>query len=281
MLPQWDPNRLPRNFVVGLCGGRRQGKSVGVSDLIVRMKSRFDLVIAFVGSAACNPVLETLMSQHWDPRFFFSHWEPKLIETLLVQQEELKRSGVTRNILIIVDDVILNSDADEQLAHMAMRGRHFNVNLLCCSVSYTTLPKRARRSLDCLLIYSCPMQGDMKVLTFEYAQKARMARFALSHLSEYECLVLECLEKRQKLYVWRADYWKLSPPAEGEGPGRTHETSRSLVREKYETSVSGDCASEHRRPLRPGCSGGSPDRTRYEEPRRDDRRGETEESPPE
>ena len=50
------------------------------------------------------------------------------------------------------------------------------------------------------------MQGDMKVLTFEYAQKARMARFALSHLSEYECLVLECLEKRQKLFVWRADY---------------------------------------------------------------------------
>ena len=39
------------------------GKSSAVSSLLVRMKSKFQLIIAFIGSAACNPVLEELMRQ--------------------------------------------------------------------------------------------------------------------------------------------------------------------------------------------------------------------------
>ena len=37
-----------------------------------------------------------------------------------------------------------------------------------------------------------------------------MARFALSHLEDYECLVLETLQKKQKLFVWKADFVQLS-----------------------------------------------------------------------
>jgi len=63
---------------------------------------------------------------------------------------------------------------------MAMRGqRHFRI---MCAVSYTTLPKRARRSLDTLLVFSCPMKGDMQVLTYEYCQNHGMARFAMNSL---------------------------------------------------------------------------------------------------
>jgi len=186
------------------------GKSSAVSSLLQMMKSEFDLIIAFIGSANCNPVLREQMLINWDDRFFFPQWEQNLIDKLLQQQEKLKEQGITRNILILMDDVVLNSDADEQLAHMAMRGRHFNISLAMCSVSYTSLPKRARRSLDCLLVFSLPMQSDMQVLTWEYTQKARMARFALSHLEDYECLVLETLQKKQKLFVWKADFVQLS-----------------------------------------------------------------------
>ena len=186
------------------------GKSSAVSSLLQTMKSKFNLIIAFIGSANCNPVLREQMLINWDDRFFFPQWEQHLIDKLLKQQEELKEQGITRNILILMDDVVLSSDADEQLAHMAMRGRHFNISLAMCSVSYTSLPKRARRSLDCLLVFSLPMQSDMKVLTWEYTQKARMARFALAHLEDFECLVLETLQKKQKLFVWKADFVQLS-----------------------------------------------------------------------
>lgn len=174
------------------------------------MSNEFDLVVCFIGSAACNPFLEHLLTTYWDPRFFFSEWDDRLIEKLLQQQEELLRTGRRRRVLILVDDVILTSSADEQLAHMSMRGRHFNVSLMMCAVSYTSLPKRMRRSLDVLMVYSVPMRGDMLVLTSEYCQGNNgVARFMLNNLADHECLVLETLMKKQQLYTWKADLLEL------------------------------------------------------------------------
>ena len=84
VLPTWDPNRLieRKPFNIALVGGRKQGKSTAQQDLIHRMSSEFDLVVCFIGSAACNPFLEHLLSTYWDPRFFFSEWDDRLIEAL-------------------------------------------------------------------------------------------------------------------------------------------------------------------------------------------------------
>ena len=148
MIPQSDPNRLVRKmpFNLGLVGGRRQGKSTACSHLVSMMKNKFDLVIAFIGSAAANPVLHQLMVENWDPRFFFSKWNSRLVDCLLQQQEDAGPDK--RSVVILVDDVILSGPAEEQLSHMAMRGRHFNISLMMCAVSYTTLPKKAKRSTN-------------------------------------------------------------------------------------------------------------------------------------
>ena len=172
-----------------------------MADLLSRMCRDFDLVICMVGSAACNPQLEGLLATYWDDRFFFAEWDMDMMSKLLSQQEELLAAGLKREVLIILDDVVLTSKAEDQICHMAMRGRHFRISLAMCSVSYTTLPKRARRSLDTLLVFSCPMKGDMQVLTYEYCQNHGMARFAMNALQDYECLVLETLEKKQSMFV--------------------------------------------------------------------------------
>ena len=93
MLPSWDPTRLTRKipFVLGLVGGRRQGKSTAVADLLSRMSNQFDLVICMVGSAACNPVLEALLHEHWDDRFFFPEWDNAMMAKLLKQQEFFRK----------------------------------------------------------------------------------------------------------------------------------------------------------------------------------------------
>ena len=206
-LPEWNPDRIRNKipYVLGLTGGRRQGKSTAMADLLSRQFDDFDLVICMVGSAACNPQLEGLLEKYWDERFFFSQWDFEMMEKLLRQQEELLGAGKKREVLIIIDDVILGSKAEDQIAHMAMRGRHFRISLAMCAVSYTSLPKRARRSLDTLLVFSCPMKGDMQCLTYEYCQNHGMARFAMNSLQEYECLVLETLEKKQSLFIWKAN----------------------------------------------------------------------------
>ena len=170
------------------------------------MFEKFDLVIAFVGSAACSPCLESMMQRHpnWDERFFFPAWNQPLINTLLLQQERLKRLGTERQVLILCDDVVLTGRDEDQLSHMAMRGRHFNISLMMCAVSYTSINKRARRSLDCLLCFSCPMQGDRKILSWEYASNAHTAGYVMNNLEENECLVFETSRKRQKLMLWKA-----------------------------------------------------------------------------
>ena len=120
-------------------------------------------------------------------------------------------AGKKREVLLLVDDVILTSKADEQLAHMGMRGRHFRISLMMCAVSYTSLPKRMRRSLDVLLIYSVPMRGDMQILTYEYCQgRCNVARCCLQSLQDHECLVLETLQKKQQLFMWKADLLELT-----------------------------------------------------------------------
>ena len=203
------------------------------------MYEKFELVIAFVGSAACSPCLEAMMERNpkWDKRFFFSSWNQPIIDKLLEQQEQLKKRGFDRHILILVDDVVLGSKDEDQLAHMCLRGRHFNVSVIMCAVSYTSICKRARRALDVLLCYSCPMQGDMKILSWEYANNSNSAGFALNGLDEHQCVVFETSRKRQMLYNWRA---QLLVP---------EDFRRSVlpVLERSGTSPSLDSYSAHRR----------------------------------
>ena len=204
MLPEWNPDRISQRIPgvnIALVGGRRMGKSTATADLLWRFADQFDLVLCFVGSAHCNPVLEALLERYWDPRFFFSEWNPAMIRKLLQQQEKLIEK---RSILILVDDVVLSSKAQDQLCTLAMRGRHFGISLMMACVSYTTLPKRVRRSLDVVLVFSLPMKGDLKVLTWEYTTNTRVAEFALKRLEEHQCLVLETLTRKQRLAVWKA-----------------------------------------------------------------------------
>lgn len=223
------------------------------------MKSKFDLVIAFIGSAAANPVLYQLMVQHWDPRFFFSEWNTKLVACLLKQQEEA--GSDRRSILILVDDVILSGAAEDQLSHMCMRGRHFGVSVIMCAVSYTSLPKKARRSLDTLLVFSLPMQGDLKILLWEYASQNSMAEHALKNMDDHCCLVLETLERKQQLFMWKADLLTVRTASPVRGVSRTGPSSDPQIERQSRDRQIGNAFSQCRKQ----SSGGgqeTPSRTR-------------------
>lgn len=179
------------------------GKSTLITHLLQRARKKFDLVISFIGTSACSPEMKTLMATVWDSRFQFSEWNQPLINALLKQQETLKEAGNPRQVCILVDDIILNGRDEESLSHLCLRGRHFNVSVLACAVSYTTLPKRCRRALDTLFLFSCPMAGDCQILCSEYAHQARIARYCLQNLPEYTSLVMETLERKQRLYHYR------------------------------------------------------------------------------
>jgi len=181
------------------------GKSVATVDLLKRFHSKFKLVIAMIGTPSCQPTLNAMMNKYWDSRFFYSTWDTGLVTRLMKQQEELRERGIERHVAILVDDIVLTSEAAEQIAHLAMRGRHWLISLFMCAVSWSTLPKRVRRSLDICMVFSCPMASDIKLLCGEYASNSTMAEFMMRQLAEHQCLVLETVTKVQKLYVWRSD----------------------------------------------------------------------------
>lgn len=147
------------------------------------------------------------MENHWDSRFFFDTWDVGLVRRLMKQQESLRAVGIERHVAILVDDVVLTSEAAEQIAHCAMRGRHWLISLFMCGVSWSTLPKRVRRSLDICMVFSCPMASDVKLLCSEYASNAQMAEFMMRQLEPHQCLVLETVTKTQRLFVWTATLW--------------------------------------------------------------------------
>ena len=215
MLPQWNPSRLDDRlpWVVGIVGGRRQGKSTLTHHLIKRSK-RFKLLISFMGTTSCSPEMRSLMETRFDQRFIFNSWNEPLMARLLKQQERLKLQGIDRQVCILVDDIVMSSRQEDNLAHLCLRGRHFNISVICAAVSYTTLPKRSRRSLDCLFLFSCPMSSDMEILTREYCSKVRLARYCLNNLPEWTSLVLETLQKKQQLFHYRVELGIASQNAE-------------------------------------------------------------------
>ena len=222
MLPSWNPDRLEEQipFVAAAVGGRRQGKSTLQHYLLRKMSNRFDLVISFMGTSACSPEMRDLLQTRFDPRFVFSEWNQPLMNALLKQQETLKLKGVNRQVMILVDDIILSGRDEDALSHLCLRGRHFNISVMACAVSYTTLPKRCRRSLDVLFLFSCPMSGDCQILCTEYAHRARMARYCLQNLPIWTSLVMETLQRKQRLYHFRVEL--------GHTPVQTLEQSSSV-----------------------------------------------------
>ena len=155
-------------------------------------------------------------------------------------RQELRAQGANRQVLILVDDVVLTRAAEEQLCHLGIRRRHFNISVITCSVSYTTLPKRFRRSLDVLMVFSCPMSGDMQILTYEFAERSETARFALQRLESHECLVLETLTRRQQLFVWKARLWREKDLESDSEEGSGTQTSEPCAAEGSGSEASRD-----------------------------------------
>ena len=145
-----------------------------------------------------------MINSGFDDRFFFDNYQTKLIDRLLTQQSRLLDNGCPRNILVVMDDCVLNAEATESLSHLAMRGRHFRISLMCASVSYTAISKRVRRSLDYLFLFSSPMNSDMKLLSYEYTNNMNTAVWGLKNLEEHQCMVFETCQKQQVLYNWKA-----------------------------------------------------------------------------
>ena len=177
--------------------------------MVEKLSSQFDLVISFQGSVSCSPKLRSLIIERWDERFLFDEWNEKVMLKLWKQQNERLKEGLPlRSILVIVDDISMSPTSRDQLAHLCQRGRHCGISVFISCVSYTVVPKAARRSLDFCFVFDLPMYSCKKILLTEFAKQPQAAEFYLQKIPQYTSLVLNT-SKNQELF-----YFKIGPPGE-------------------------------------------------------------------
>jgi hypothetical protein len=195
-------------FVSMTLGARRQGKSVLNSHLATQLSDEFQLVISFTGSPMCNPELHGFMVENGYEWFQYSTWNNKLMKNLESQQLKLIHNGRKRHVLIICDDLVLNSEDKNSLEHLCCRGRHFFVSVLMLSVAYSNFPKTCRRSCDFMFLFSLGCQSDRELLLSEFCQSRGTAEFYLTQICKepYTCAVIGTNQKEQIICRYRAPY---------------------------------------------------------------------------
>ena len=97
------------------------------------------------------------------------------------------------------------------------------------------------------------MAGDIKTLTHEYASQASLARYCLQNLEEYTCLVMETLQRRQKLYFYRVEL------------GSAPQTTALSSPDQSETEVSAEIPEQNQTLGHPAENADSPDNTLNQE----------------
>ena len=193
-------------FVLLMVGNRRQGKSYLNNYLCQELSGDFDLIISFMGSKHCNPELHNFLESVGLDDFQFDCWDSALMTRLEHQQQELMRQGRVRRVLILVDDITLEHNDREKLAHLCIRGRHFHVSVSMLSVSYSNFHKSCRRSLDFIFLFSLGCATDRKLMMEEFAHKKHTCQFYMDQITQkdHTCAVLDLNEKQQKVYWFKA-----------------------------------------------------------------------------
>ena len=188
-----------------ICGQRKVGKSYLTSRLLTKLAEQglADLVILACGGS--GPYSQP-MSKYYDPRFCFREWPQELFDVLWRQQGDLIKQGRKRSVVIIIDDINMNSSAKDAIITCALRGRHRNISLIQLCISWTLAPKVYRRSVDAIFLFNLPLSSDKECLSREYSsfQSWENTYFLIEILEQHHCLVLVTLGGRVKMYDYLA-----------------------------------------------------------------------------
>ena len=208
-LPTWDADLRPLmegnacNLLI--CGQRKVGKSYLTSRLLTMLAEQglADLVILACGGS--GPYSKP-MAKYFDPRFCFSEWPVDMFDVLWRQQGELIAAGRKRSVVIIIDDINMNSSARDAIITCDLRGRLRNISLIKLCISWTLAPKVYRRSVDAIFLFNLPLSSDKECLSREYSSfhSWENTYFLIENLEPHHCLVLVTIGGRVKMYDYIA-----------------------------------------------------------------------------
>jgi hypothetical protein len=138
------PMQLPDYGVVPFIGATSSGKTKLMIDIMYHIRKRFDRVIAIVGSKDT----EREFGEHISDLYIWDKFDPDHIRQIYEQQERNVFRGVSKPLLVILDDFMYASKALQKgdiLNKIFMNGRHAQI-LFFVSIQYCkSLPPALRQ----------------------------------------------------------------------------------------------------------------------------------------
>ena len=220
-LRKFDMNKIGKGSIVVMIGKRNTGKSYLVKDLLYYKR---DIPIGTVISAT-----ESVNRFYGDiipSVLIHDEYTPKIIEQCVLRQEKVTRkmkdeeakyghSQIYPYSFMILDDCLYDSSwtKDKNVRRLFMNGRHLKTLVLITSQYSLGIPPQLRGNIDYVFILRENYISNRKRLYEHYAGMFptfdMFCQIMDNCTSNYECLVIDCVTKSNKVedmvYWYKAD----------------------------------------------------------------------------
>lgn len=167
----FEATSLPSNFSMIVYGRRRQGKTTFIKWFVYWNRFKFDEIYVF-SSTSFTGHYESFVPPH----HVFPSFNEKMLEALIT----LQKGDNSRNMLIILDDVlddlkdIRKSDA---LRTLFASGRHLNMPVIVATQYPRAMTPVFRQNVDAAVIFSCDNTELREMMWKSYGHSLRSVHF--------------------------------------------------------------------------------------------------------
>lgn len=148
-----------KDKIIVACAKRNSGKSFLLAHIVKYYKPYFDQIFLICPTETVN--------QFWTKnnlvknQFVFDTYHDEFIGRIIEKATKMKEKGITKRVLIILDDVC--SDAKihhaKNLKKVLTRGRHINISLLITAQYANHIPPVARNNADYFMVGQMNKEG--------------------------------------------------------------------------------------------------------------------------
>jgi hypothetical protein len=183
-------HEIKLHFRMGIIGASGAGKTNNLLNMLRRMPNTFDSMILVCKSLSGDPLYQLLVDKLGDNITVYENGEVPPLDSLEVGENE--------QTLLVVDDILGDKKANEEVAEYAKRGRKKRVSLAYLAQSWYSIPKFIRSQFNYVIIkkvnssrdlnmilQECPLNVDLKELKqmYEYATHAFESTLMINLLS--------------------------------------------------------------------------------------------------
>ena len=166
-----------RPFGMILCGSRRSGKTNLVMYMLKReglLRGQFEEI--YLMSKSCHQPMVQQVQWTGTKDTFDEGWIQKMIDS---QDKDMKRTGMAKEILIILDDCVAceGFHKSKVILDLAATGRHFRISWIILTQTLRGVGKATRDNTDGMCCWAMDNQVNMYTMYVEFSMKGSWHTF--------------------------------------------------------------------------------------------------------